>query len=486
MPGGAAVEVVRELSAEGVLEVFERVERALALDERRIDGIPWWDLARHPFHRTALTALGLGDLEPPPRTTHLDGLARGFSVVMNLLRAVTTRSPRRARKRSVLIVGHPRRRKVDEHWVDLYVDPLLALLPADRPVEVLEEPIDFEHRRPAATRGLRYLDALRARARWAERRDPGLNAAARDEVRKVAERFEAELGVRLDLEALVALELRRWRARHPRYRALLAALEPEVLLVVRAARQEPLVAAARELGIPVAELQHGSPARGKLNYDYSSGIAKTTFPDLFASFGRFWTDAVVLPRGDAATEVLGFPWLSAQRARHTHVEKRARLLVLSQRDVASALVAFCVALRARLPIGIEVLYKPHPEDLRRGAGGLEALRSAGVVVVEDPNADLYALQASARWQLGVYSTALYEGIAFGCATFVLRAAGAEQMTRLVDLGLARFVSEPSEVDLEFSPAAADLEELFAEASPARAEALLMRLHELRSASSGIA
>ena len=163
MPGGAAVEVVRELSAEGVLEVFERVERALALDERRIDGIPWWDLARHPFHRTALTALGLGDLEPPPRTTHLDGLARGFSVVMNLLRAVTTRSPRRARKGSVLIVGHPRRRKVDDRWVDLYVDPLLALLPGDRPVEVLEEPIDFGHRRPAATRGLRYLDALRAR-----------------------------------------------------------------------------------------------------------------------------------------------------------------------------------------------------------------------------------------------------------------------------------------------------------------------------------
>ena len=57
--------------------------------------------------------------------------------------------------------------------------------------------------------------------------------------------------------------------------------KPKTLFIVVSHTQEATIAAAKSLGITTIELQHGSPVRGKLNYDYTSGIKKKSFPDFF-------------------------------------------------------------------------------------------------------------------------------------------------------------------------------------------------------------
>jgi hypothetical protein len=47
--------------------------------------------------------------------------------------------------------------------------------------------------------------------------------------------------------------------------------------------------------------------------------------------------------------------------------------------------------------------------------------------------------------VGVFSTAIYEGIALGCRTCVVDLPGVEYMTRLVDAGYARKVSGADEL-----------------------------------------
>jgi hypothetical protein len=54
---------------------------------------------------------------------------------------------------------------------------------------------------------------------------------------------------------------------------------------------------------------------------------------------------------------------------------------------------------------------------------------------------LYASQSAAHVQVGVYSTALLEGMAFGLETFLVELPGHEQLAMLSAAGLARTVAD---------------------------------------------
>lgn len=62
---------------------------------------------------------------------------------------------------------------------------------------------------------------------------------------------------------------------------------------------------------------------------------------------------------------------------------------------------------------------------------------SGIRVEEASARGLYAAQADADVQVGVYSTALMEGIAFGLDTVLVSLPGHEQLAFLVEQNLAR-------------------------------------------------
>lgn len=453
------------------LSAFEAIEVDLELGQRAVQGIHWWDLTRYPFYWACLRDVGLAS--PAASQPPLLNPRRFLRAGANLGLALTTRAPKGSAP--VVILGHPRRIHTNGRWIDPYVDPLLPLLPDDREAIVLEEPMSSAHRSPAPTPPS-YLDALLLRARIREQRIRGLSAQERAAVTDVGARFRAELGTRVDLLELADKAVRRFQAQQPLYRRLLERLNPEYLLLVRSAGQEDWVAAARSLGIPSAELQHGSPARGKLNYDYSSGVGKRLFPDVFASFGSFWTEGVTLPVGGERIVELGFANLSAPD--QPEVIRRDQLLIISQPDVADSLERFSCDLVATIPESVSVVYKPHPAEFGSDTERFERLTRAGVQVVTNPRADLYELLLSSRWQVGVYSTAIYEGVTLGCTTFILKAPGSESMDRLVGHGYAQFVVQPSDIDLG-APTRKPAEPLFAEASQESVQRLFSALDEVR-------
>jgi hypothetical protein len=55
------------------------------------------------------------------------------------------------------------------------------------------------------------------------------------------------------------------------------------------------------------------------------------------------------------------------------------------------------------------------------------------------------LFATAQAQIGVYSTALFEGLAFGLRTFIADLPGASDMAPLVEAGLAELVSNAQQL-----------------------------------------
>ena len=77
--------------------------------------------------------------------------------------------------------------------------------------------------------------------------------------------------------------------------------------------------------------------------------------------------------------------------------------------------------------GYQVIYKLHQGELVGWKEKFPWLDSSGITVIDHDRCNLYALLAESRIQIGVCSTALYEGMAFGCATYCLDLPGVEIM-----------------------------------------------------------
>ena len=119
--------------------------------------------------------------------------------------------------------------------------------------------------------------------------------------------------------------------------------------------------AAKSINIPTIELQHGSPARGKLNYDYSSGIRKELFSNWFLSFGEYWQKGCRFSIENNNIISYGFPYLNSQKMQYSKILKENRMVVISQ-PVITKLTEFAIQISKKFSNKVIVEYKPHPAE----------------------------------------------------------------------------------------------------------------------------
>lgn len=437
------------------LDAFLAIERDLDLFAAREREIPFWEALRYPIYTRIISGAGLHDYYLAGRSSGAGQLLKNLSFV---LRALTFNNPFFAGIVDLLILSGAKRVMQNGKQRDIYTDPLLEFVGDRYSFRVIERPFgETVHKTPPSHGPVAYLDfvyglsAIRNKIFL-----PQLSAGTKSLCAEISARIEKICGVKLNVGEEVRKLVGRWQIELPLFEAMLRKIRPRALLVVVSAGNETLIAAAKKLAIPSAELQHGSPAPGKLNYDFPPGILKQNFPDYFLSFGPFWTRHVHLPLPAANVLTLGYPHMTQLHQRYAQVERRRQVLFLSQRTVGRQLAGFAIELRKETAPDVEIVYKLHPEEMGDWRQRYPGLEEAGIKVIADRGADLYALFAASTWQVGVYSTALYEGIAFGCRTFILDAPGWGAMRPLVEEGTAQLVGRASEVSLSSagaSPAA---------------------------------
>lgn len=430
--------------SDDLLEAFLRMERELDLFAAREKGIPFWEMLRYPTYTRIISGSGLQDYYLAGRPKIWSQLWKNLRFVA---RSLTFNNPFFLNTADLLVLSGVKRTQRNGKQHDIYTDPLLDLVGDRLSFRVIERPFgESVHKTPAEHGPVGYLDFIYAISMvrsWFLL--PKLSQETDRLCAEASDRIEKMCGVRIDLHHDVRLFFARWHIELYLFSRLLRTLKPRALLVVVSAGNESFICAAKRERVPSLELQHGSPAPGKLNYDYPAGFSKDTFPDYFLSFGPFWSRHVHLPLPAARVLPIGFLHMNRLRARYSDVRRTRQILVLSQRTIGRYLAPFAVQLRNQVPADIEIIYKLHPEELGDWRQRYPELEKNGVRVVFERGADLYALFAASTWQVGVYSTALYEGIAFGCRTFVLRAPGWEAMRPLVKDGAARLVEQAADI-----------------------------------------
>ncbi|TCC19695.1 hypothetical protein [Kribbella speibonae] len=348
---------------------------------------------------------GIHGAPHPVRRTRYDKAA----LVGKHVAGIVTRTPFPGRY-DALVVPHPRK----PNGVEIYTDELRAAL-GDRAL-VLDSGING-----TPLPGSKNLDFFTSAA-------GAIHPRTADD-RGIAAALEKLTGVRVPIGALLAREVPKHLRLRALYRALLKKHRITTVFLVVAYFHQHIVGAARDLGIRVVELQHGAISPFHLGYSYPGQPVVADQPDELWCFGSYWTDVADLPAG-MRTEVMGAPFLPPPGPKNPR-----RVVFLSQGTVGTELVEVADAVAKEYP-ELEVLYRLHPSEHPYPIPPGVQLSTGGSTL---------DLLATATYQVGVSTTALFEGMALGCRTAVADLPGHEYLAPAIAKGHALLMQDPGQL-----------------------------------------
>ncbi len=214
------------------------------------------------------------------------------------------------------------------------------------------------------------------------------------------------------------------------------------LIVVNGYGFNHFVLAAKQLGIKVIELQHGNIYDTHLGYHYpNSKIGSIdSFPDYLLTFGKYWNNQAKFPISKNCVKENGFYFfeqnlLSIKVSSHL---KKNRILIISQQNIGRELSYFTIGLAKKL-INYQFIFKPHPKEILNGAEYLNELKDVKNLTVS--RKALYELYPTVEFQIGVFSTAIYEGLGHSVKTIIYKTNGWKNMSNLESYQGVKFAND---------------------------------------------
>lgn len=231
---------------------------------------------------------------------------------------------------------------------------------------------------------------------------------------------------------------------------LLARVDPVLLIVEDAYTHSEIVHAAKMTRIPVIELQHSIIYPYHLGYGYP-GVMKGSvdiFPDYLFTFGEFWNSVAAYPVDEEKIIATGFPHFDLKRKTSRHFQRDDRqILFISQNTIGKELFKIAVNTATKLRDYV-VIFKLHPKEYvnwRERYGEDLAHIPANLYIYGDESPGIYVLFSRCGWQIGVFSTALYEGIGCGVKTIICGLPGWEFVDNLIKGKFAYLAKDSDEI-----------------------------------------
>ena len=180
-----------------------------------------------------------------------------------------------------------------------------------------------------------------------------------------------------------------------------------------------LNATARDMGLVVAEYQHGLISAGHDAYNVAPTLARSiayrkTLPQFFLGYGRWWNDQINTPVTKIA---IGNPHRTEQLRllADRHVAK-SDILVLGDGIETDMYLGLARSLSSGIGKDLRVVFRPHPLECAK----VFSAYSGGCVgdVHIDRNPDIYDSFCSAHAVVSEVSTGLFEAVGLADRVFI--------------------------------------------------------------------
>lgn len=351
----------------------------------------------------------------------------------------------------ILIFNHPRRKLSSNFYFDIYTDYFLPKLNHSHAVLESFESLNTTHKKPIKTKNLYYLDSIQLGSRFLSRfLFRKLSSSEKDKINNIQFKIFEFWGVRIfDFQQEIQFICNRWRIAIFFAKRVINICKPKLIInVVSYSFINQVFTFICKLNkIPTIELQHGTVGRYHINYNFrnNKNLKLKTFPDLFLSWGSYWTKNSRLPLNDKNLILTGFPYLNHYKKKYIQTQKgrSKKILFLSQLRMD---IANFANFSAKLLPEYKVLFKTHPAESSFAEGKyLKIFNSKNVILINDEKKDLYSLFLECEIVCGVSSTALIEATEFCNKIAILKLPGWEYFEDLNPTNKVKFINNSQEL-----------------------------------------
>lgn len=425
-------------------ESFLRLEKQANFFDIKVGDRLIWERIRSQIYRDIKQSL---DIEGQAHTSSsIESTPEQYiQAVKSLVRSSLTKNPFLTSNHDILVFGHERRKQLEDGlWWDIYFDPIYEELDLDH--VHLEKQYLNKHLTPAKTDNLRYHDFIYNIARLWHKigfKTPRVAEHELEGITYIENQIEAEFGVELELQDSIQYRMELAQLLRRLYRQMLRRINPKIILLVVSYYREEFIEFCKELNIPVVELQHGVIHRNHFGYTFPGNRTKVTFSDYLFVWGDFWSKQAEFPIPDNRILSVGYPYLEQRHNQYTNISSKDQILFISQGTIGERLSKFAMEVNQHSGVTHDVVYKLHPGEYDRWKDEYPWLLEADFEIIDSSEPPLYELFAESDAQVGVGSTAVYEGLAFDLETYVYEKSSVLQP--LVDDGSATVVSTADEL-----------------------------------------
>lgn len=399
-----------------IIDKFLKFEENKNLFNLNICGIKFWHIIRFRIYSEIIRKINKTQINHPKKKT-------SYLILLDLKNLLTSiyKSPFFLRNKRTIIFNHPRKVINENGFYECKYTEYLT----NHDAYVFEAPFQDRHLRPTKTKNLYYLDtilylgrigSMLGLLRQLKNKDDN---TLHDLKKSILEEFNIEI---LNLHSLALKLTFKHLTISYLARLILKRIKPMQIITTVAYSDinMPFIEQAKKLGIKTIEVQHGIMGKEHVAYNFLRKQNLNWYPDEIWVWNEFWATNSRFPISNEKIKIKGFPFLekfiSVKDKQNT---QKKQILIISQGPFSNKLMDLTLKLNSKIDNSIfTVAFKPHPSEVEADKNKFIKLSNNGIKIISETN--IYKTFDESYAQVGVNSTALFEGIEFGLKTFILK------------------------------------------------------------------
>jgi hypothetical protein len=395
------------------------VEKEIGLLDQKSENYSWeWAAHRMEFYYLIAKEAGILDQAHDDSNT-----VSNFGGFLRTLK-YTIRSPFVSFQRgTTVVIPHKRKVLYKGKMQDLNSLFVQNEIQQNEEVEVWDLPYNNEHK--IKGRDIYYLDLISIAGRIGSIFG---NLYVNKRVTSLANIIEEKLQIKVDLIKHISRASAQFRVKKFLFKLLLKIKAIKEIYVVIAYGHTALIEAAKELSIPVIELQHGVINKFHFGYHYPHVSKSDYFPDQLWVWHEMWKNSAYFPVSDPKIKVNKNNHLERFKQKCSSVNEENSVLIISQGTIGKELSDYILKNCNNLN-SFKIYYKLHPGEFKSSENYkslIELSKQSNVEIIKD-EMSIYDLFARVKVVIGVYSTALYEAHYFEKNIYIAPITGSEYM-----------------------------------------------------------
>lgn len=425
------------VSVSDICNTFFSLEEKYNLNYREIQGCYAWQLVRMYLYYDITRRTGTFGA-PQQKTLSVYDKIKSFTP---FFKNTLLSNPFKGNyQKDILIFDHPRKVLFEGEFRDIYSYFLIDLIKDNYSFEVLEAPYLNKHF-TVKKDYVKYTDRIQLGSYLYKKRNSiNFTDSELELINNVKKDLEEKFNLNINLEWILTMHILNFQYDYRKYLELFLKRKPKMIFVVVAYENQAVVKAAKDLNITVCELQHGTITDYHLGYSYPLKTRRdgeiAYFPDKILTFGDYWINDETCPITSDNIVPIGFPYFEVQSKDFTNTDSKAnQVLFISQGVIGKYLSKIAYEFASEMS-DFEIIYKLHPGEYETWRQIYPELVNDldNFKVIDNSETPLYQLFADSNYQVGAFSTAIYEGLMFNCKTFILNVPGIEYLSDLIDKG----------------------------------------------------